>query len=168
MFEGDSGCAYRERVMNKREVRESLKRRYRMALGFDAESDAWVVRYPELPGCLAHGATPTEALAEGEEAKALWLETAIENGFEIPTPRQEMSPSGKLVLRLPKTLHAAAAENAKDEGTSLNNYLVHLISEGVQRTGIKNLYAQIETGRGRPARAGAARRKFKRPKAAAR
>jgi antitoxin HicB len=154
-------------MMNKKEVRESLKVRYRMTLSFDAESDAWVVRYPELPGCLAHGATPAEALAEGEAAKALWLETAIENGFEIPTPRQEIPPSGKLVLRLPKTLHAVAAENAEDEGTSLNNYLVHLISEGVQRTGIKNLYAQIETGRGRPARGDIARRRIKGPKIAA-
>ena len=167
MFEDDRCCASRKRVMNKKGVREALKRRYRMTLNFDAESDAWVVRYPELPGCLAHGASPTEALAEGEEAKALWLETAIDNGFEIPTPRQEMPPSGKLVLRLPKTLHAAAAENAKDEGTSLNNYLVHLISEGVERTGIRKLYAQIETSRCRPARDGAARRRFKGPKAAA-
>jgi predicted RNase H-like HicB family nuclease len=55
--------------MNRKDVRESRKRRYRMTLGFDAESDAWVVRYPELPGCLAHGATPAEALAEGEEGQ---------------------------------------------------------------------------------------------------
>ncbi|HLI80123.1 MAG TPA: type II toxin-antitoxin system HicB family antitoxin [Candidatus Binataceae bacterium] len=116
-----------------------------MSLAFDPESDAWIVRFPELPGCLAHGASPREALAEGEEAKALWLATALENGSDIPEAHPDTTHSGKLVLRLPRSLHAAAADGAEREGASLNNYLVHLISEGVQRSGMKNLYQHLET-----------------------
>ena len=112
-------------------LRYYLKAPYRMHLTFDEESDAWVVRYPELPGCIAHGATPAAAFAEGEEAKALWIETAIEEHQAIPEPQGESVYSGKLVLRLPKSLHEAAAQSAEREGTSLNSYLIHLVSEGV-------------------------------------
>jgi antitoxin HicB len=126
--------------MNRKALQPYLKRKYRMSLAFDSESDAWVVRYPELPGCLAHGVSPREALAEGEEAKALWLASALENGIDIPDAQPDTTHSGKLVLRLPRSLHAAAADAAQREGTSLNNYLVHLISEGVQRSGMKSLY----------------------------
>jgi antitoxin HicB len=139
--------------MTRKVLRPYLRRFYRINLAFDDESDAWVVRYPELPGCLAHGATPGEALAQGEEAKALWIESAFESGVAIPEPRHAAVHSGKFVLRLPRTLHEAAAESAEREGTSLNNYLVHLISEGVQRSGMKNLYAYIEGTRQRQIRA---------------
>jgi len=128
----------------QKKLRTYLERPYRMNLAFDRESDAWVVRYPDLPGCLAHGNSPDRAIAEGEEAKSLWIASALESGFAIPEPSRETTHSGKLVLRLPKTLHEAAAEGAQEEGVSLNNYLVHLISEGVQRTGLKNLYAHFE------------------------
>jgi antitoxin HicB len=121
-----------------------LKLPYRMNLSFDTESDAWVVRYPELPGCIAHGDTPAAAIAEGEEAKALWIETVIEEGGEVPEPKAETTYSGKLVLRLPRTLHEAAAEIADREGVSLNSYLIRIVSEGVERSGLKNLWSVIE------------------------
>lgn len=132
---------YRGKSMTKgrKELNDYMKLPYRMNLAFDEESDAWVVRYPELPGCIAHGTTPTEALAEGEAAKALWIETAIDEHHTIPEPQGEPVYSGKFVLRLPKSLHEAAAESAEREGTSLNGYLVYLVSEGVQRSGLKNL-----------------------------
>ncbi|HYB91524.1 MAG TPA: type II toxin-antitoxin system HicB family antitoxin [Candidatus Binataceae bacterium] len=118
---------------------------YRMTLDFDKESDAWVIRYPELPGCTSHGDTPARAIAEGEAAKALWLETAMDEGQTIPEPRGEATYSGKFLLRLPKVLHEEAVECAQREGTTLNTYLVHVISEGVARSGMKNFIEQLET-----------------------
>ena len=35
---------------------------------------------------MADGATPDEAVAELEEAKQLWIETPIEEGYEVPEP----------------------------------------------------------------------------------
>jgi predicted RNase H-like HicB family nuclease len=43
-------------------------------------------RHPDLKGCVAVGETPEEALANLEEARRLWLETAYEHGDEIPLP----------------------------------------------------------------------------------
>ncbi len=129
--------------MTKKELQHYVKLPYRMILAFDGESNAWIVRYPELPGCVADGATPEEALVEGEQAKALWIETALAENHQVPQPHGEHTHSGKLVLRLPRSLHEAAAESADREGISLNSYLVHLVSEGVQRSGLKDLYGPI-------------------------
>jgi predicted RNase H-like HicB family nuclease len=81
--------------MTKDELQRYLKLPYRMNLTFDAESNAWVIRYPELPGGIAHGATPQRALIEGERAKALWLETALTSGHQILLPQGEPAHSGK-------------------------------------------------------------------------
>jgi len=42
--------------------------------------------HPDLKGCAAVGETREEALADLEEARRLWLETAHEHGDEIPLP----------------------------------------------------------------------------------
>jgi predicted RNase H-like HicB family nuclease len=54
---------------------------------WDAEDQMFVVEIPELPGCTAHGVTKQVALQNVEEAAQLWLETAREDGIEIPQPR---------------------------------------------------------------------------------
>lgn len=43
------------------------------------------------------------------------------------TPSEDYS--GKLVLRMPKQLHADLAAAAEREGVSLNQYLVYLLAE---------------------------------------
>ncbi len=45
--------------------------------------------HPDLEGCVAVGETREEALANLEEARRLWLETAYEQGDEIPSPSGE-------------------------------------------------------------------------------
>ena len=60
---------------------------YEMILWWSREDDAFVVEVPELPGCMAHGATRQEALQSAEEAITLWIETAREDGITIPEPK---------------------------------------------------------------------------------
>ena len=43
---------------------------------------------PDLACCSAFGATPEEALAEVQRAKAAWLEAALASGKPIPEPRR--------------------------------------------------------------------------------
>jgi len=61
--------------------------RYEVIIWWSAEDAAYVAEVPELPGCMAHGATRPEALAMAEEAIALWIATAEEDGAPIPEPR---------------------------------------------------------------------------------
>ena len=61
--------------------------RYEIILYWSAEDIAFIAEVPELPGCMAHGDTQEEALANVKEAMRLWLDTAREFGDPIPEPR---------------------------------------------------------------------------------
>ena len=61
--------------------------KYELIVYWSAEDAAFVVDVPELPGCMAHGTTPTEAVEQAQEAITLWLEVAREDGRRIPQPK---------------------------------------------------------------------------------
>lgn len=61
--------------------------RYEIILYWSAEDAVFIADVPELPGCMAHGDTQEEALANVKEAMHLWLDTAREFGDPIPEPR---------------------------------------------------------------------------------
>jgi predicted RNase H-like HicB family nuclease len=44
------------------------------------------VEAPELPGAMAGGATPEEAVAHAQEVIRYWIEVAREEGHEVPEP----------------------------------------------------------------------------------
>ena len=50
----------------------------------DPGDEVFVADVPELPGCTAHGDTHEEALANAQEAIALWLDTCEEIGRPFP------------------------------------------------------------------------------------
>ena len=60
---------------------------YEIIIYWSAEDDAFVAEVPELPGCMAHGATQEEALGNAKDAARLWLDTAKEFGDSVPEPR---------------------------------------------------------------------------------
>ena len=61
--------------------------KYEIIIFWSNEDDAYVAEVPELPGCMAHGPTQNEALANIREAMDLWIKTAKEFGDPIPTPK---------------------------------------------------------------------------------
>lgn len=64
---------------------------YEVLIYWSKEDKAFLAEVPELPGCMADGATRSEALAAAEEVIAQWIETALSLGRTIPEPK------GKLV-----------------------------------------------------------------------
>lgn len=60
---------------------------YSIFIQYDETDNIFVASVPELPGCMAHGKTKEEALKEIEIAKNLWIESALEDGEEVPEPR---------------------------------------------------------------------------------
>jgi predicted RNase H-like HicB family nuclease len=64
-----------------------MKLNYEMIIWWSAEDEAYVVDVPELPGCMAHGATRQAAIKSAEEAIKFWIKTAKDDGLEIPEPR---------------------------------------------------------------------------------
>lgn len=109
---------------------EFMKLKYSIKL--IPEEKGYFVEIPELDGCWSQGETLEEAMENIEEAKELWLETALKINKKIPLPFNEDKFSGKFVVRLPKSLHRKISENALKEGISLNQYIVYLLSESNQ------------------------------------
>ena len=60
---------------------------YHINIFHSEEDDGYIADIPDQEFCSAFGETPAQALAELELAKAAWLETAREDGKEIPQPR---------------------------------------------------------------------------------
>ncbi len=61
--------------------------RYSMVIEWSDEDVAYIMTVPELPGCMTHGATHAEAVRQGEDAIATWLDTARAHGDPVPAPR---------------------------------------------------------------------------------
>ena len=83
----------------------------------------------EFPGCIATGGTAAQALANLEDVAASWLEAVLSKGQRVPDPVENIGFSGKLVLRLPKSLHRKAAHLAAKEGVSFNQFIVSSVAE---------------------------------------
>jgi antitoxin HicB len=92
------------------------------------DSGEWVATIDVLPGCNARGATPDEALERVAGAVAAWVETAEQEGKEVPEPKSAQSHSGRLLLRMPQTLHAELARAAERERVSLNQFITDALS----------------------------------------
>ena len=61
--------------------------RYELIIYWSEQDQAFVVEVPELPGCMADGATYQDALANAEVVIQEWIETAQELGRLVPEPR---------------------------------------------------------------------------------
>jgi predicted RNase H-like HicB family nuclease len=109
---------------------EYLKKPYGRLL-VPEEDGTYRAEIIEFPGCFAVGETPAEAAENLENAAASWLKSTIAKGRHVPEPMDENDYSGKLVLRLPKSLHKRAAYAANREGVSLNQFIVSSIAEHV-------------------------------------
>ena len=86
------------------------------------------VTVPRLPGLIAYGDDLEEGMAELEEVKKAWFSSCLRRNVKIPEPLTKKY-SGKLLLRMPKSLHAHLAEEAEDENVSLNAFIVSKLAQ---------------------------------------
>ena len=64
--------------------------KYEIIIYWSDEDNAFLAEVPELPGCMADGATYQEALANTEQIIEEWITIAKEIGRTIPTPRGKL------------------------------------------------------------------------------
>jgi len=123
--------------------------RYPAQVFWSAEDDGFIAVASDLPGCSAFGETQAEALAELQDAIRAWIEAATAAGNSIPrpsTPAEKSTFSGKLHLRMPKDLHRSLSMQASEQGVSLNQYIVYLLSSSprgvssLEKEYVKNLH----------------------------
>ena len=111
------------------------------------DDDQWVATIDALPGCAARGASPDEAVERAGEAMAAWLASAKREGKNVPEPKTAQSHSGRLLLRMPQTLHAELARIAERESVSLNQFITDVLSGalGWRATGPKTRGGAVRT-----------------------
>jgi predicted RNase H-like HicB family nuclease len=104
-----------------------------------ADGGGFMFSMPDIPGVIADGQTELEAIADGREAFIATVSAMTDMGQEVPTPVFNVddftpaSASGKVLARLPRSMHMQLTARAKTEGVSLNSLLLALIAEGLGR-----------------------------------
>jgi predicted RNase H-like HicB family nuclease len=61
--------------------------KYEVIVYWSEEDQAYIAEVPELPGCMADGATYEGALKNIQVTISEWIETARTLGREIPIPK---------------------------------------------------------------------------------
>ena len=87
--------------------------KYSMLISWSEEDQAYIVSVPELPGCMADGKTPEEAVKEAQNVIELWIETALEDGETITEPA--LFTSVTVQMEVVKITVSKAAQRATEK-----------------------------------------------------
>ena len=117
----------------------SLK--YKIEITPDNEEGGYAFSCPDLKGCITCAETLEQGFAMLEDAKECWFSACIADGIPIPEPNNFNEYSGQFKLRLPKSLHKTLVERSRQEGISMNQYCLYLLSSGA--SAIYNIKEQI-------------------------
>jgi antitoxin HicB len=114
-------------------VERFIRLPYHLSVVRDGEEKGtpWTASVEEFSGCTSRGKTPDEALNGVQEAMANWIMVALKEGREVPEPRSTSSHSGRLLLRMPRTLHAELTRAAERESVSLNQFITDTLASSV-------------------------------------
>ena len=115
-------------------IEDYLDLPYRIQLTPDRWEDGtpgFFAEVPDLPGCMSQGETAEEAVASVRDAMRAWISVQLEDGKQIPLPREEPSHSGRVLLRMPGSLHRELVRAAEADGVSLNQWATSALAGAV-------------------------------------
>ena len=104
---------------------------YRVEVVEDKTEGGFTLYCPELHGCMTCADTIEAGFHMLEDAKREWFAACLQDGLPIPEPFRLEDYSGQFKLRLPKSLHRLLAQRSSEEGVSMNQYCVYLLSKGL-------------------------------------
>jgi predicted HicB family RNase H-like nuclease len=93
---------------------------YRVIVTYNAESEKFVAKVPELGDVQASGSTRAEALAGAEEELEKEFQKAAEKGSEMPKPVDMTEFSGEIAVQISPSLHRELIFEAMREKVELN------------------------------------------------
>ena len=117
---------YTGNVVGVPSLAEDMAPSYRISLIRSGEGPdaSWLAEVEGLPNCSRRGATPDEAVQQAWAAVEELTPPAREAGGQsAPEPKAAARHSGKLLVRMPATLHDELARAAEAEGVSLNQLI---------------------------------------------
>lgn len=120
-------------MMNEslRDRARSLLQRPYSRLVTPEDDGSFFAHIREFEGCVAIGSSARLALESLEDVACSWIEGMLASGQKIPDPIVLSDFSGKFVVRLPKSLHKQAVEQASRDGVSLNMFVTSCIAQHV-------------------------------------
>ena len=123
------------KTQDRLSLEDYLNVRYPLRIIATPDGGDYVVDFPDLPGCMTQVESLDDVGHIADEIRTLWIETAFEDGDAIPLPSYPAEYSGRFLLRLPKSLHRELSELAEQDGVSLNQFIVALLSRRVGTVG---------------------------------
>jgi predicted RNase H-like HicB family nuclease len=111
-----------------RQIAEIMQRPYRKVISSDPE-EGFLIEVRDLPGCMTAGETIEDAVGMLPEAMMAGLESVLMAGDPVPEPSVTPEYSGRMLIRMPKSLHCRLIERAHDEGVSANQLAVALLAK---------------------------------------
>ena len=127
-------------------VHDYLKLPYGVSVQWDDDDEIFVARVSEIPECTGHGVSRVEAIEMAFDNLHDWIEDALESKDKVPEPAPLTDlPSGKWVQRVPRSVHAELVILAANDGVSLNQLVVSILSRelGYRSTGASHQIASI-------------------------
>jgi predicted HicB family RNase H-like nuclease len=104
--------------------------RYSYRVSWSPEDDEFVATCAEFPSLSWLAPTQIAALEGIESVVEQVLQDLLEAGDEVPEPWSQRAYSGKFNLRVGERLHRSLAQAAAEQGLSLNQYVVRLLTPG--------------------------------------
>lgn len=105
------------------QIEEIVNRPYAIEIEYGERPEDGVAAYvAEWPGCITAGETREEALGRIHDAMRDYAEESLARGLAIAEPMKTYG--GTVVVRMPKSLHRDAEQRARNEGVSLNQWMV--------------------------------------------
>jgi len=102
--------------------------KYAIVVAYSDEDEGYIATVPELPGCSAFGDMEEEAIKEIKIAVSLWFSAAKKAKRPIPEPIVEKKFKGRFPLRIPEDIRRRLELEAKRQGVSLNQLILHRIA----------------------------------------
>jgi predicted HicB family RNase H-like nuclease len=102
--------------------------KYTYRVGWSEEDSVHIAHSLEFPSLQAHGKTTEEALKEILKVVGATLRWMEEEKEPIPEPLGKRSFRGNLTLRIPPETHRYLAIRSAEEGVSINQYILSLVS----------------------------------------
>ena len=101
------------------------------------EGGGYLISFPDFAECISDGESVDEAIENGLDALKATIAALKSKKLPVPAPNSGGVASGKLVARVPKTVHAQLATRARAEGVSLNALVLTFIAQGLGGSGSK-------------------------------
>jgi RNA polymerase sigma-B factor len=104
---------------------------YHISVVVDPEGGRWTAQVHELPGCVGRGDSLEEAVRSVRGSMEEWIARALVERRAIPQPRPDSRHSGRLLLRMPQSLHGQLAQAAESQQMSLNRFIASSLTRAV-------------------------------------